>query len=803
LTPAELRDNKRRFGPNLPLKSRSFYFAIGAVVYTALAALQQGGVGLGGLLALVVPPALLAWIWLFTHAARRVQGPVSPMALSCLRAGVWGAALWCAARSGPAGRAVLDVLANVGSGVLAVAASIALARLPQSAGLLKPPRSATALDAAYFNAALWGIATALPAARAFLPGDHPLLDQRTTDYATTAAAVGSLLVTTALALRSCLTRNLELGVADRSRGALALSAAAVCVSVPAALAEIASPERALPFGLLLAALGCLWAATISEPTHVSRGLRGMLAVLLLGAPLALTLSVLARKLPELSGPITLLATALGVGVGLCAQRLSRPFGPEQSRWLAALENASRAALEPDPTSAIAAALRALQDIEGPALTRPELWRDDPAEIMTVDAAGYLHTSPAAVPEGLYALAEAEPERTLRHDVVDALAVRRPEVRPLLAWMEERSCFAVTSIKEEQGPIGFLFFPAGSRQKALTLEEARAARRLADRLSAVLGVSSALARSRQRELAAEARAGELEQQVQQLAQVAERRDRQPAPVLERLRDNVRGSAYSAAARRVFVQLERLGRARADVALAVPLGVDTLAWVSALHLASPAANGPLAVVDAVDTGFENARSWQGRGSAFERAAGGTLLVLNANALSPIAQDTLAVALAQRNAGAEAPPPAVVIALREPLVLELERRRISRALAQFFTANVLELPALHERPEDLRALVLRTLAESGAHAGGDPLGVDPEALRLLVEYEWPGNELELRHVVGVVGRAARLASAPRVALADLAAAGFGPAMDEPDASAVSSAPDADSAGRTSSAPRRRRRR
>jgi DNA-binding NtrC family response regulator len=272
------------------------------------------------------------------------------------------------------------------------------------------------------------------------------------------------------------------------------------------------------------------------------------------------------------------------------------------------------------------------------------------------------------------------------------------------------------------------------------------------------------------------------------------------VLERLRDSVRGSAYSAAARRVFVQLERLGRARVDVALAVPLGVDVLSWVSVLHLASPVANGPLAVVDAVDSGFESARSWQGRGSALERAAGGTLLVLNANALSPIAQDTLAIALAERNPTGDSPPPPVVLALREPLGLALEQRRFSRALAQFFTANVLDLPELHERPEDLRALVLRTLTESGVHSAGDPLGLEPEALRLLVEYEWPGNELELRHIVG---RAAQLATPPRVSLADLAAAGFVPALEEPSPASVASVPGAASGGRASSSPRRRRRR
>ena len=118
------------------------------------------------------------------------------------------------------------------------------------------------------------------------------------DDAGYAAAVASLIGLAAAALRLQQTRRLELGVLDRATGALALSLAALGLAVPAAALALAPTELALPLGVLGASLACAWVATVREPSRVPRALRSGLVVTLLGAPLAVGISLLLVRSPE-------------------------------------------------------------------------------------------------------------------------------------------------------------------------------------------------------------------------------------------------------------------------------------------------------------------------------------------------------------------------------------------------------------------------------------------------------------------------------------------------------------------------
>jgi transcriptional regulator of acetoin/glycerol metabolism len=55
------------------------------------------------------------------------------------------------------------------------------------------------------------------------------------------------------------------------------------------------------------------------------------------------------------------------------------------------------------------------------------------------------------------------------------------------------------------------------------------------------------------------------------------------------------------------------------------------------------------------------------------------------------------------------------------------------------------------------------------GEPLGLEPAAMRLLAEHDWPGNELEFR---ARLLSAARRAPGTVVRAEDLLATGFAPA-------------------------------
>jgi DNA-binding NtrC family response regulator len=768
---------------------RSYVLAIFTLAYVAVAAIRYAGTRVDALGVLVLGPVALAWVWRRTRLAEGVSPSVHPIALAALRHAAWGAALWLAARTGPAGRPGFDLAANVGLGIALVAAQVALARIPGREGLVRPPPSAHALDAAAFAALLWGCAIALPAVRTFWRGQGVLLDPLATDYATAAASIASVLLLLGAAVRLRHTRRLELGVLDRASGALALCATALSVALPAAVADLAPPDRALPLGALAAALACAWAATTPRATSVATGLRGALVVMLLGAPLALAAAAGAQHVPAYAGVIALGGAFATLVVGILARAVAKPLTAEQSRWLEALEAAARAAREPDPDAAVVATLSALSRVEANTSFRPELWRAEPGEVLTVDVAGYLHTERAAAPAALYQLALEEPERLLRRDVLAALEVRRPEVRPLLGWLDARDALFVVLVSDGELPLGLLSFPKGSRASPLSLEEALAARELCDRLSAVLSLSSSIARSRQRETSARERADELVVETAKLEAIIELRSRPRDYVLDVLASGAKVAAFSARARSLLDALGQRAAAGGDVVLELPAGIDALGYAALVHTAGPRRGGPFVVLDGTEaSAHDPARYVPGAEAPIERARGGTLLLLNVASLPLGAQDALAVALSERAPLAAASAFSFVASVARPLGELIEERRVSSALARLLLPAAFSVPALVERPEDLRGLILDALCKSGVRFDGQTLGIDPMALGALIDHRWPGN---LRELQSVVERAARAATGERVRLADLEAAGFVPA-EEP---AVAS-------GATPSSPPRSRR-
>jgi DNA-binding NtrC family response regulator len=94
----------------------------------------------------------------------------------------------------------------------------------------------------------------------------------------------------------------------------------------------------------------------------------------------------------------------------------------------------------------------------------------------------------------------------------------------------------------------------------------------------------------------------------------------------------------------------------------------------------------------------------------------------------------------------------------------------LARWLGASELILPTLADRAEDLQALALESLSRVGLSLRGEPLGLEPAAMRLLAEHDWPGNELEFR---ARLLSAARRAPGTVVRAEDLLATGFAPAV------------------------------
>jgi len=741
--------------------ARSFWLGAASIAYVGVAGSLIAR-SPGPWVSAAVLVLLVAVTWRKTETRAERGGPV-------IRATVWGICLWVTARIGPQGNAALDAAANLGIGTTAVASLVALARIDAQGGMLVPPRATRSLDAAMLAGFLWSVATALPLTYALMPGYRVVLDPLAIDYATTSAAAATLILAVAAAYRLRVLRRFELGVGDRAAGTLALGITAFAVSVPAAALDVAAPDRVLPVAVGVGAALSTWAATIAEPTTVSSALRGILAVMILGTPVTLAAAVSAREAPQHAGAIVLGSSALAIVVGLLARAVARPLGPEQSRWLEAIDNACRGALQPEPDAALTAALYALDQVTESGNAHAEIWRSHPDEVLRVDVAGYLHVGPGDAPARIYDVALAEPERTLRVDALREVEVRRPDVRGLITWFDARDAFSATIVLDHDGPVGFILLPRAGRSSLMTLEEARAVRLLADRISALLTVTSALSRARERELGATAQLGALETERDRLARAVTGGAGRHRAVAERYAERARGTAYAPASRLALEALERLGRGGQGLALVTPPGVEPTAWAAHAHLAGERAGGPFVVADATHPAERTLERWNDPEHAPSRLAiGGTLVVLDADALPLPIQEHLARTLGQREGGESAlPAPRLVVSLHAAPEALVRLGKLSPALARLLEAEV-ALPGLADRAEDFRALVVAGLARASLRLGREPLGIDPGALHLLLEHTWPGNELELD---AVLLRAARVAGGIRVTVDELRQAGFEP--------------------------------
>src|SRR5690606_19972910 len=128
--------------------------------------------------------------------------------------------------------------------------------------------------------------------------------------------------------------------------ALAVAVAGTCVGAGSGFVQAASADSVASLTLL--ATATLVVACLADPSaaRVARATRGGLAVVMLGAPVALGGSWLVLTQPEHAARLTLFVAAAAIGVGLIATWLARPLGPAGSRWIEAMQTAMVQALHP-------------------------------------------------------------------------------------------------------------------------------------------------------------------------------------------------------------------------------------------------------------------------------------------------------------------------------------------------------------------------------------------------------------------------------------------------------------------------
>jgi hypothetical protein len=638
----------------------------------------------------------------------------------------------------------------VGASVCAGVAIACVARIPAPAGVVPATRLFPVLGLALIaGSGLSAVAVWLaPVPRhgdalEWLPG-HP-------NELSAAATLVSLAAVGITIEGTRIRRSLESGMEDRARamralGILTLLAVGVCGLVaniaPARLGRLA-----------VAAVGAVvgTAALATDAVRVAQVARRALALGVVGGSLALFGASVAAGRGADAPLVVLLTAAVTLVVGAGISRVERLLRPERGRWLDACLRAGTDATWADAEDAVRDILIALRVPGGSASSSPRLWTFQPPESVTVDAAGYVHRRVAQPPEGIAALANAEPERTVSARVLRGLEVRRPELRTASKWMTDEGALVATAIEYGGEVDGVLVLPEAPRGGQFTLEEARALRRVADRLAAACRVRATLARTL-------SRAEDARRRCERAERIADRALRDARVALERnalatrrLAVGAVAGGYSAASRLALEAIERGLASGSPIALVVPSGVDSLATIARAHLSGPRRDSGLAIVDCTSAREHDVARWKDpRVSPLALADGGLLVLLDVGALPADVQRVVANAVAHRRApwdDSESLDAQVVItAVVSPESL-VARGRLDPTLAAIFAAAPVEsvaLPRLRERPEDLRNVLTEQLAREGLRALGRPVGIERAALSRLVDYDFPGEDAELTGIV-----------------------------------------------------------
>jgi hypothetical protein len=520
-----------------------------------------------------------------------------------------------------------------------------------------------------------------------------------------------------------------------------------------AVVAVLSPARAesaMRLALAGAAgLVCL-TASVPDAVRVSRAVRRAVVLAIVGGAVALVGATAA----EGSGSVwtTTLVTAVAVLlVGSAAAAIEAPMRPASGAWLDAFARAAQEALRADPEDAIREALLALRAPTGMGSPPAELWTFHPTRVATVDSGGYLREVDGEIPESLLLLASAEPEQTLRAEVLDALEVRRPDLRPLARWMTGRGAMLATAIASEGEMEGVIVLPRGSRTEPVTLEEVRALRRVADALARACQQRSAQSRMLARVLEATARAEEADERVLRLTHERTLDRNRDALAAVRLARPASVGVYSAASRTALEALETRTAAGASIAVVAPSGVDPVPYLARAHLAGLRREGPLVLVDATSAREHDVARWTNAElSPLALADRGMLVLLDGAALPAEVQELVARTCAEKRAPWERPDPIdvelAITGTRPPQQLAAEGR-LTAALALRLadaSASPVCLPRLRDRPDDLRSILTDRLAREGLRVLGRPVGIDQAAYARLVDYPFPGEDAELAGVV-----------------------------------------------------------
>ena len=221
--------------------------------------------------------------------------------------------------------------------------------------------------------------------------------------------------------------------------------------------------------------------------------------------------------------------------------------------------------------------------------------------------------------------------------------------------------------------------------------------------------------------------------------------------------------SAAMRAIYDIIEQAAPTTASILITGESGTGKELVAQTIHRLSPRAGGPFVPISCAaipDTLLESELFGHEKGAftgalerrqgCFELAHRGTLFLDEIAEMTPATQVKLLRVLQERSfrrlgGRIEQAVDIRVIAATNADANEAVQRGMLRG-DLFYRLNVfgIRLPPLRDRLEDLPLLIQAFITEFNASNERSVAGVDPDAMRVLEQYSWPGNIRELRNAI-----------------------------------------------------------
>jgi transcriptional regulator with GAF, ATPase, and Fis domain len=215
--------------------------------------------------------------------------------------------------------------------------------------------------------------------------------------------------------------------------------------------------------------------------------------------------------------------------------------------------------------------------------------------------------------------------------------------------------------------------------------------------------------------------------------------------------------------MFSRMEKVAAGDANVCITGESGTGKELIARAIHYASPRRDRPLITLDCTtipDGLMESHVLGHVRGAftgavdhregVFSLAHTGTLFIDELGDLNPALQAKLLRVIQNREfvpiggTKARRTDVRIITATNRNLKREVEKGTFREDLYYRVAVFMIHVPALRERVEDIPALVDHFTRKLGARHGKRIVGVDPRALKRLVDMPWPGNVRELENLV-----------------------------------------------------------